>query len=542
MFNSTSLNERLLGKEINEDLDSEIDEDSIIFTPSNKKLIQIYNYFFHKGYYNIVSLQIFSLLNSIFMVFFLNFLFTSVDYKGLGNLRTEEDSLGNYIDFGKFYKKNFIYIFTTILMVLYILVRVIGIISDIQDYYKIKLFYIKELKIDDRKIDTISWFEIVEKLEKIYGNNYNIYNTNMKIMKKENLMITILSSNINKFLYSRLIEWNITYCIFDVIFDNNNNIKDELHTNKEKIIKTIKNNLYTVAILTYLFMPLLIVYLFFYSFLKYGEKFYNNPSKIVSKQWSLKAKWKLRHYNELKHDLKIRLNSSSQYASAYCNIFNYKILETASKFIIFVLSSFFITFLILSFYNEHLLLNLNISKDKPLLWYLGIIGSIIALGKNIIKEKNWDTKNCIDKLVNYIRYLPKEFKENYNTPVMRNKITKLFEYQIYTFLKEYFSVLIIPYTLIYLTNFVDNIIEVIQDNLEHCNNLGFVDKNSNFRTLNDKSGDKKIISFSEFRIKYPNWGTNIELYQLGENSKIVTRTEEENQRIHTTYDSNISII
>ena len=55
MFNSTSLNERLLGKEINEDLDSEINEESIIFTPSNKKLIQIYNYFFHKGYYNIVS-------------------------------------------------------------------------------------------------------------------------------------------------------------------------------------------------------------------------------------------------------------------------------------------------------------------------------------------------------------------------------------------------------------------------------------------------------------------------------------------------------
>jgi autophagy-related protein 9 len=542
MFNSTSLNERLLGKEINEDLDSEINEDSIIFTPSNKKLIQIYNYFYHKGYYNIVSLQIFNLLNSIFMVLFLNFLFTSIDYKGLSNIKTNEESLSNYIDISKFYKNNFIYIFTTILMFLYITVRIIGIINDIKDYYKIKLFYSKELEIDKRKIDTITWIEIVEKIEKIYGNNYNIYNTNMKIMKKENLMITILSSNINKFLYSRIIEWNITYCIFDVIFDSNNNIKDELQNNKEKIIKTIKKNLYTVAILTYLFMPLLIVYLFFYSFLKYGEKFYNNPSKIVSKQWSLKAKWKLRYYNELKHDLKIRLNSSSQYANAYCNIFNYKILETGSKFIIFVLSSFFITLLLLSFYNEHLLLNLNISKNKPLLWYLGIFGSIITIGKNIIKEKKWDTKNCIDKLINYIRYLPKEFKNNYNTPIMRKKITKLFEYQIYTFLKEYFSVLIIPYSLLNLNNYVENIIEVIHDNIEYCNNLGCVDKNSNFRSLNDNSNDKKIISFSEFRVKYPNWGSNIELYQLGDNSKLVTQKENENHRFTTTYDSNISII
>ena len=55
---NSSLNEKLLKSEINEDLDNSIDDTEIVHTPSNKTLIQIYNYFFYKGYYNIVYLQI----------------------------------------------------------------------------------------------------------------------------------------------------------------------------------------------------------------------------------------------------------------------------------------------------------------------------------------------------------------------------------------------------------------------------------------------------------------------------------------------------
>lgn len=541
-----NLNKRLLQQEINEDLDNtDIDEDleeSIAYIPSNKQLIQIYNYFYHKGYYNIVSIQILNLLTSIFMLVFLNFMFSCIDYTGLKHIREEASTFKNYIDLSHFYKNNFIYIFTTIIIILYITVRIIGICNDITDYYKIKTFYNKKLNIDNRKIDNISWEEIVEKLELLYGNDYNIYNTNMKILKKDNIITTILSSDINKFLYSRLIEWNIIYCIFNYLFDNNYNIRENIYTDRNKIVKKIKNNLLIISVLTYLFMPLLIVYLFFYSVLKYGEKFYNNPSKITSKQWSLKAKWKLRYYNELKHELKERLNISTQYADTYCNIFNYKIVSTICKFIIFVFSSFFILLLLLSLYNEHLLLNLNVSNNKPILWYLGIFGSIIALGKNMTKEKNMEKINCIDKLVKYIRYLPKRFKDEYNSIEMKKSITNIFEYQIYTFLKEYFSVLIIPYSLMYLSNYVDNIIDIILENLEYDNNLGYVDINSNFRTLNDKSGDKKIISFSEFRQRYPNWGANIELYQIGDNSKIINRSIYKDENIQTTYDSNISII
>ena len=124
-----------------------------------------------------------------------------------------------------------------------------------------------------------------------------------------------------------------------------------------------------------------------------------------------------------------------------------------------------------------------------------------------MKKKKLDKDNCIDSLIKNIRYLPRNFKQEYNISRNRKKISRIFEYQIYTLLKEYFSVLLIPFSLLYLINYVDNIIEVIQDNLEEDNVLGFIEGECNFRTINNESSDKKIISFSEFRKKISRLGS-----------------------------------
>ena len=63
-------------------------------------------------------------------------------------------------------------------------------------------------------------------------------------------------------------------------------------------------NMITISILTFIFMPFLVIW----SSTVYlnGANFYNHPSKIVSRQLSLKAR-DFRYYNELKHEWKIGL-------------------------------------------------------------------------------------------------------------------------------------------------------------------------------------------------------------------------------------------
>ena len=83
-------------------------------------------------------------------------------------------------------------------------------------------------------------------------------------------------------------EWNIFYCIFGSIMDENNQIKIKFLDNRERIKNEVRLNLIIISILTFIFMPFLILYMVFYSLLKYGAKFYSQPSKIVSRQWSIK--------------------------------------------------------------------------------------------------------------------------------------------------------------------------------------------------------------------------------------------------------------
>ena len=219
-------------------------------------------------------------------------------------------------------------------------------------------------------------------------------------------------------------------------------------------------------------MPVLFIYIFFFSFLKYGEKYYNNPHKFVNKHYIVSEKWKLRYYNELRHEFEERMTISLKYVKDYLDSFKSKVTETIIKFIVFVSSSFFIVLIVLSIYNEHILLNLNISNGRPVLWYLGILGSIIAIGKSIVKDNKIEMDNKYEKLINYNRLL--DIRTNTNTDDLKMKnIKKFVSYQIIILLKESLSVLIVPYLLIYICNYIDSILDKCEKELMYDEKVRF---------------------------------------------------------------------
>ena len=198
--------------------------------------------------------------------------------------------------------------------------------------------------------------------------------------------------------------------------------------------------------------------------------------------------------------------------------------------------------LFFSLINENLLFNLNISHEKPVIWYMGILGSIIALGKNINQERKPDVNNeSFLKLTNKIKYIPTELIDNSNSLKARNKILKLYEYQLFTLIKECLSVILVPFYLIHLLNYVDSILEYIDKNLDEDNNLGYISKNSNFNSINDNSDLKTLISFKEHRYNFPEWGNNIENFLV--NSQIYEQIKN-NQSVNENnfiFESHISI-
>ena len=528
---------------------------------SDKELKKIYKYHYYKGYYNIITLELVNFFSTVFMIFFILILVKCIDYNGVKNIDNNSNNyIWDFIDIKKIVENTFIDICFILVLALYLVLRIITLIEDVRNYYKIKVLLKEKININSYEITIIKWYDLIKRIKDKF--NLNTYQIHSRILRVENIMINVLDSELNKFIFSKLMEWNLTYLIYNTVskyfntfditvknyneeseflneYEKNEVIKKQkLHFNDKNEIKSkLEKNFLILAVITYLFMPFLFIYVFFFTFLKYGERYYNNPVKITYRHWSINSNWKLRYFNELGNNLDLRLDISSKYAKEYLDFNKSNFFKTIIKFIVLILSSLFFMLLLLSVYNEKILLNLNITKNKHVLWYLGILGSFIAIGRNIYKNnkiKNNDQDNSYKKLlifnplinnniINKIRIndvnnislniISDNKKENKN----KNKIIKkLYVYQIYTLFVECFSVLLVPFYLIYICNYLDSILERIEKSLYYDKeDLGFISKDSNFRILNKNSSHKSLLSFKEFRKNYPDWGKNIEIYQIG---------------------------
>ena len=55
----------------------------------------------------------------------------------------------------------------------------------------------------------MKWSDVCKNLESVLG--LNCYEINAKMLRKENISIHIFDSAINKFVFSKLMEWNLTF-------------------------------------------------------------------------------------------------------------------------------------------------------------------------------------------------------------------------------------------------------------------------------------------------------------------------------------------
>ena len=559
------------------------------FEISDKELQKIYKYYIYGGFRNIKLLEIMNFCSTLFMILFIQIIFRCIDYEGLShveNSNEEKKYLWDFIKLSGFIQISFFNICFLLIFGIYIFLRILGIYDAIKQYGEIKLFLEKKIGTTDTNMNKLSWKDFCHKLEEYL--KLNSYQIHSKILRKENFLIEIFDSQINKYVFSKLMEWNLIFCILNPLMENmqfrkvefqNSNetlekddsefVEDEneytdnsndskiFFKNKGVIKKKCILNLIVLAYLTFLCMPFLIIYNFFFTFLKYGERYYHNPTKITLRNWSLASNWKIRYYNELSHFLDTRLDTGSRYAKQYLDCFQCQVRKYIFKFITLVCSSIFISLMILSIYNENILLHLHISQDKHVLWYLGILASLIAICRNLGKTKNKNKEDIeivyqkletIFPLINQKRYHLTSNPENLSKK-RKKIISSLYVYQLISLLQECFSVIVIPFCLIYLANYVENIIDKVEKKLHYDSQIGFINQPSNFRNIDSNSSLKSIYSFREFRNHNPDWGANIEIYRIGNISFLKNNVEMEervinydNEVFQNTVNSSLSIL
>ena len=484
---------------------------------------KLYYYYVHNGYRNIITTQIVNILINLFTVMFVIFIYNCIDYGKVLSIK-EDTSLSQVIHLNRFLDLSIFLWIQLVIFFIIIICKILSIVDDLVSFKATREFYNKTLKILDSDLNNCTWEIILKKLRKYYNNNdIDAYFISNKIMTKDNYMIGMINKDIiNIKRLTTLFEWNLMYCIVIYIFDENYKVKKNLTSDRNIHIDKIKTRLRSVSLVNFLLMPFIIIFLIFYNLFEYCEKFYNSPKLINSREFTLEAKIKFRYYNEIHHHFLERMEKSKEAANEYMNQFHSKITENIAKLIIFLLSAIFTILILLSILNENVLLHLQITPNKTVLWYIGILATIITISKNLINKKTvFYPKDKMIELRKLIKYLPEEYETSNNFNKIKKEFSHYFQFKLIILVNEIFYTLFVPFKLFELSYDVEKIVIFLQENTLRHNKIGRTIKLSLFDNIlgldNFRGDDKTVQSFHNFKEIYNEWYEDIHSLQTSIN-------------------------
>lgn len=464
-------------------------------------LQDVYDYYLGSGYYCILLSRVFDLATLSFVVYFSTYLTNCIDYSKL-KLSTTKSLNDIKID-QCFTNSSFLTKFSLWLFYIFFFLKLIQLYFDSKNLTEIHDFYKYLLEIDDQDLQTISWNIVVQRIMNLKDQNAITSNVSDKksktridahiianrIMRKENYFIAMFNREIFDLtlpipffgdnILTKTLEWNLQLCITGFVFNESGQIRQQfLKENKRnELSDELRKRFILAGILNIILAPLLVIYFILLYFFRYFNEYKKNPGSIGSRQYTLFAEWKFREFNELYHIFQKRLNLSVPYASKYVDQFPKEKTVVVLKFISFISGSFAAVLGILAIVDPDMFFNFEITKDKTVLFYISIFGTIWAICHNAIPEEYqvYDPEYSLKKIAELTHYLPQRWDGKYHTEEVRSEFCEFFAMKLLILIGEIASLVLTPFILWFsLPNSCDRIVDFFRDYSVHIDGLGYV--------------------------------------------------------------------
>ncbi|KAI9459444.1 APG9-domain-containing protein [Lactarius psammicola] len=523
-------------------------------------LQEVYLYYHGKGIYSIALKRGLNLLTVGFVIGFSTFLLRCVDYS-----RVRSDHVTRLSDIvvercvSRF--SGFTLLFFLLFCAFYVWQIALFVLSVMRlvDMYR---FYTYLLQIPDEDIQTISWPEVVRRIGAIRNSNpltelsssssrprasegakLDAHDIANRIMRQENFLIALFNKELLDLrvplpngwpteegkgrTLTRSLEWNLQFCLMEYLFDRRGQVRKVFLKSKNRaaLIDGLRRRFIFMGILNAIFAPFIVVYLLMYSFFRYFEESYKNPSAISGRAYTPFAHWKFREFNELPHLFERRLKESYPIANMYMGQFPNEKLAISMKFLAFIAGSFAAVLLLATVIEPELFIHLEITPHRTVLFYLSVFGGILAVARGMIPEENrvFDSEVLMEALVQYTHYLPDEWRAQLHAKIVHTQFGELFPMKAATFVTELTSVVLTPFILWFaLPPCAPTIVDFFREFTVHVDGLGYVCSFAVFdfqRHGNVKFGaptkvsDARLMSndgkmeksFVSFKAAHPEW-------------------------------------
>lgn len=186
--------------------------------------------------------------------------------------------------------------------------------SDLVDIRRLKImhdFYLHLLNVPDRDIQTVSWQEIVVRMEELRDANpitaqrvtpamrtylgtqskqtLDAHGIANRLMRRDNYFIALFNKEIldlrlpipflqDRQFFSSTMEWNLNYCIFDLVFNQNNQVRELVikDSRRRELIDALKSRFLFAGFMNVLCAPIIVIYLLIVYFFEYFSVKYDS--------------------------------------------------------------------------------------------------------------------------------------------------------------------------------------------------------------------------------------------------------------------------
>lgn len=227
-----------------------------------------------------------------------------------------------------------------------------------------------------------------------------------RMMRRENYMIALFNATGEKSTrlldfgvpLSKPLEWGLSFVVIGFLFDT---ASFSIHPrflsrhphDREKLINDFQKRSVMTGIVILLLSPLIFTLTAAYVLFRYGEEIYRDTRSISQRQYSHRARWQFRDYNELPHYFDRRLAGTQRQANLLMEQFHDLKTAAVCRVIGFVAGTLLVMLLIVMMVNGD-------GDGNELLWWIGVLGAVVAVcrGQQGNPQHTDDPRRLIDSI------------------------------------------------------------------------------------------------------------------------------------------------
>lgn len=471
-------------------------------------LHEVYMYFLDHGFWSIILRRALNLLTLSFIIGFSYFLGACIDYSSIrGSTQMSEILIPRCASKMGTIANVLLWCITFLWIT-----KMFQYVIETKRLWNMHEFYHHLLDISDGEIQTISWQEIVSRLMALRDANPNIatkkaskngqfavtqnkerldaHDIANRLMRRENYMIAMINKDIldltlpipffrNRQLFSRALEWNIQQCVMDYVFNSRGQVRQLFlkDTHRQALSEGLRRRFVFAGTANLIIAPFLITYFLVQYFFENFTEFQKNPAEIGSRQYNPLAEWKFREFNELWHLFQKRINMSYPFSARYVNQFPKAKTVQAARFVAFVSGALASVLALASVIDPELFLGFEVTKDRTVLFYLSVFGSIWAVARGMLPDDNhvYDPEIALAEVIEFTHYKPSHWENRLHSNEVRSEFVQLYQMKIVITLEEVLSMIFTPFVLWYsLPKCSDRIIDFFREFTVHVDGIGYV--------------------------------------------------------------------